>query len=153
MSWLSGIDLLKAIETNADEATRQAFYGIYSIDVLPTFVPHYPLLLIVNTDTRNLPGTHWKVIFIDKDRRGEIFDSLAYTVNPMMYRWMNRFTRSWIRSEKIFQLPLAATCGAYTLYFVLNRLSHKSMSDTMRHFNTSFFDNEEKVLTFYAKLL
>ena len=152
MSWLSGNDLLKAIHSNADEATRQAFYGIYSIDVLPTFVPHYPLLLIVNTDTHNLPGTHWKVIFIDKDRRGEVFDSLAYTVNPVIYQWMNRFTRSWIRNQKIFQLPLAATCGAYALYFVLNRLSHKSMSDTMKHFNERFSTNEAKVLAFYDKL-
>ena len=79
MSWLSSIELENLINHYSDLATKQAFIGIFSMDKLPHHLPHLPILLIVNTDSSNLPGKHWKAVYISSDKVGEVFDScLAY---------------------------------------------------------------------------
>ena len=77
MSWLSGQEIENAIYKYADDDTRKAFHGVYSMDQLPFAVPHYPFFMIINTQAHNLPGAHWISVFIDVSRRGEVFDSLA----------------------------------------------------------------------------
>ena len=109
MSWLPADSILKAIEKNADKETKKAFHGVYAIDNLPTFISHYPFMMIVNTHTNNLSGEHWLAIFIDKDRNGELFDSLSFPVNTTIMRWTNKFTRKWLTNASRFQNPLSAT--------------------------------------------
>ena len=153
MSWLSGKELLTAIEKYADKATREAFHGIYSIDELPKFVPCHPFFIIINTDSHNLPGEHWKVVFIDKDKRGELFDSLALATSNMIIRWMNRFTRTWEKSERRIQSNFSTTCGAFVLYFIFKRLSSPNLERlTTANFSANVLDNERKVLAFYRGL-
>ena len=62
---------------------------MYPISNFHKFIPHLPTFFIVNTDAHSLPGTHRKCIFIDKERRSEIFDSLALPINDILVRWMN----------------------------------------------------------------
>ena len=128
MSWLSDKQLYKKVEKNADEKTREAFYGVYPLDELPKFIPHLPLFIIVNTQTHNLSGEHWKTVFIDKNRDGEVFDSLAQPMNAMLMSWMDRFTRRWKRNRKVYQHFESSSCGAFALYYVLNRLNYTSMN-------------------------
>ena len=85
MSWLSTKDLIDKVKRNADGATLAAFHGVFPIDELPSAVPHYPFFMIVNTQSHNLPGEHWITIFIDADRRGDIFDSLAYLLAIFLF--------------------------------------------------------------------
>lgn len=152
MSWLSNKQIAVKVARNGDEQTRKAFYGIHSIDDLPEFIPHLPFILIINTHTHNLPGEHWKTIFIDKDHSGELFDSLALPVSNIVIRWMNRFTRKWKVNKKSFQHPLSATCGAFALYFTLQRLSVSNMETLTKIFTTRAYVNEQKVLSFYHGL-
>ena len=148
MSWLSGKDLIKKIKRNADGTTLAAFHGVFPIDNLPFAVPHYPFFMIVNTQAHNLPGEHWIAIFIDVNRRGDIFDSFALPPSNMLLRWMNRFTRSFTSNRFTYQHPLSSTCGAFTLYFVLHRLHN---SDCMTEaFTTDIVINEERIRHFYA---
>lgn len=146
MSWLSGQEIEHAIRTYADEETRHAFYGVCSMDQLPFAVPHYPFFMIVNTQSHNLPGAHWVSVFIDKNRRGEVFDSLALPLRQPLMRWINQFARSMTRNHLTYQHPLSDSCGAFAIYFVFHRL-HSHVT-----FSTSYLDNERKVRHFYHAL-
>lgn len=150
MSWLSGRVMERKIKQQADPATLDAFYGVFSIDDLPFAVPHYPFFMIVNTQAHNLPGEHWKTVFIDKERRGEVFDSLALPLTNTLIRWLNRFTRSFTVNHLAYQHPLSATCGAFAVFYVLHRLNNVNCVRAM--FKDSLHVNENRVLAFYNML-
>ena len=152
MSWLSNRQLINKVRKNANDATKKAFPGVYPIDRLPKSLPHLPMFLIVNTHSHNLNGEHWKAIFIDKNRYGEVFDSLAQPTSNILNRWMNRFTRKWRRNSKTFQHASSSTCGAYSLYYVLSRLAFPSLDAFCRTFSPTLHVNEHKVRTFYRSL-
>ena len=152
MSWLSNKTLLEKIKKNACGETLKAFNGIYSIDKLPNFIPCRPFLIIINTHTHNLPGEHWICIFIDKDRNGELFDSLALPVNNILIRWLNIFTTKWKRNSRSFQHLLSTQCGAFVLRFILNRLHVKNFESLTAMFTTSPLLNETIVENFYRAL-
>ena len=146
MSWLSGQEIQDTIRRHGDEATQCAFGGIYSIDTLPFSLTHTPFLMIVNTQAHNLPGEHWISVYIDATKRGEVFDSLALPLSKPLSRWMNRFTRSYTRNRLAYQHPLSDACGAFALYFVLQRLHYPVT------LSSSYHRNEAMVRAFYAAL-
>lgn len=152
MSWLSNRQLIQKVRKNADDDTKKSFLGVYPIDRLPKFLPHLPVFLIVNTQTHNLNGEHWKAIFIDKNRYGEVFDSLAQPTSNILNRWMNRFTRKWTTNSKTFQHVSSSTCGAYSLYYVLTRLAFPSLAAFTRSFSRALHVNERNVRAFYHSL-
>ena len=150
MSWLSGKELIHTVKRHADKATRDAFGGVFSMDKLPFAVPHYPYFMIINTQAHNLPGEHWISVFIDKDKRGEVFDSFALPLSNTLIRWLNRFSRTFTINHLSYQHPLSATCGAYALFYVFHRLSNSKCVSLM--LTNSFHDNERRVLAFYNSL-
>ena len=152
MSWLSNKTLLKKIKKNACEETLKAFNGIYSIDNLPDSIPRRPFLIIINTHTHNLPGEHWICVFIDQDRNGELFDSLALPVSNILIRWLNVFTTKWKRNSLSFQHLLSAQCGAFVLCFILNRLHVKNFESLTAMFTSSPLMNDTIVENFYRAL-
>lgn len=142
MSWLNGLQLEQFVKKYGDTKTKKAFMGVFAIDTLPTQLPHLPILLIINTHTVNLPGEHWKAVYISRERNGEVFDSLAGPISIRLQQWMNKFTRRWKHCKLIVQHPLSPTCGAFVLYFILRRLSVSSMKTIMTFYtrNLSFND-------------
>ena len=152
MSWLSNHTIKEAILRNADESTQKAFHGVVSVDDLPTFVRHYPIFLVVNTQCHNLPGEHWIAVFIGKDKRGEVFDSLALPPSILLSRWMNHFTRSWRRNALSFQHPLRGTCGGYAIYYILHRLKVSSLDDITRTLSRNLYENDNRIVSFYNAL-
>lgn len=152
MSWLSTRQLTNKVKKNADIHSKNAFYGIYPIDKLPKFIPHYPVFLIVNTHAHNLDGEHWKAVYIDKNRYGEVFDSLAQPMSDFLIRWMNRFTRKWKVNNKTFQHEKSTTCGAFVLFYILTRLTFPSLEAFSRSFSHALHVNERNVLAFYRSL-
>lgn len=150
MSWLSENDIKKKIKQHGNKSTREAFYGVFPIDKLPFAIPQYPFFMIVNTQAHNLPGSHWKTIFIDKDKRGEVFDSLALPLSNILIRWLNRFTHSFTVNHIAYQHPLSSTCGAFAVFYVLHRLNDSRCVSRM--FDSSTYDNVTRVLDFYHML-
>ena len=110
MSWLTEDDLISKISLNSSLETMLAFDGVHPIDDLPEYIVQLPFFMIVNTHSHNLPGEHWKAVFIDKEKNGEVFDSLALPTSTLLSRWMNRFTRKWTVNELTVQHPLSQTC-------------------------------------------
>lgn len=150
MSWLSASDLKRKIARNASPSTLYAFHGVFPLDKLPFAVPRYPYFMIVNTQSHNLPGEHWIVIYIDHNRLGEIFDSLALPIAQPLIRWMNQFTRSFTKSHLTYQHPLSSKCGAFALYFILHRLHD---AHCMRKYFSSKLAMNELYVTLYYKSL
>ena len=59
-----------------DPFTKGNFAGVYTCDQLSsTEMNKYPKSSVVNTDPMELPGTHWIVIYFNKQMKGEFFDS------------------------------------------------------------------------------
>ena len=152
MSWLSGETIKKKVQHNADEATWKAFDNVYSVDALPSVVTHYPIFIVLNTHPHNLKGEHWKVIFIRKDRRAELFDSLALPPNIPTQQWLRKHSRQWKSNARAFQHPLSATCGAFVLYFILNRLRVRRFESFTQKFSSNLHSNEKMIVKFYNDL-
>ena len=115
-------------------------------------MPHYPIFLVVNTQAHNLPGQHWIAIFIDKNKRGEVFDSLALPTSNLLTRWMNRFTRSWRTNVLSYQHPLSGTCGGYVIYYILQRLKVSRLEDITRTLSRKLHENDKRIVSFYDGL-
>ena len=152
MSWLSGETIKRKIQRNADEATWKAFDNVYSVDDLPSSIPHYPFFIVLNTHPHNLKGEHWKAIFINSDRRGELFDSLALVPNIPTQQWLNKHTRQWKRNLLPVQHPDSASCGAFVVYFILNRLHVRRFESFNQKFSINPHVNERLVRNFYNDL-
>lgn len=152
MSMLSGDNILDVILDNADVKTLNAFYDVRALNMLPDTIIYRPFLMVVNTQMKNLPGEHWLAVHIDEYRRGEVFDSLAMPVNLHLSRWMNKFTVTWKRNKKMYQHPLSTKCGAFVIYFILNRLNAVNMQDTFKHFSYNLHDNDVIVSQYYSSL-
>lgn len=152
MSWLSGKEIKQAIERKGCVKCRTAFQGIYSADNLPSHV-NPPAFYVLNTDPHNLPGMHWKVIFIDADYTGEVFDSLAIPPCNSIIRFMNKHSRIWQQNRQSFQHPLSSRCGVYVIYYVTQRINFSSLRDfTETVFSTNTTENERLMQNFYNKI-
>ena len=145
-------ELEQAIRRFTDRETLHAFRGIYPRDTLPSGPIRPPVFLILNTDTHNLPGKHWKVIFIDHEYNGEVFDSLALPLSDHVIRFMNIWSRKWSTNTQAYQHPFSAQCGIYVLYFILQRLHVPSMSALCQLFTSDLFHNERMMHNFYRYL-
>ena len=152
INWLTTRDLEMFIDKFADENTKAAFLGVFPINYLPRKVTRLPVLFIINTNTSNLPGQHWKAVYLSKDRIGEVFDSLAMPVDLKLQHWMNEFSKKWITSKLTLQNPLSPTCGAYVLYFIMTRLHHSSLASCIGHFSNNVIENDRIVEQFLNKL-
>ena len=152
INWLTTLDLENFIRKYANKKTVTAFLGVFSIDQLPPEklpFARLPVLFIVNTNPSNLPGQHWKAVFIGKNRNGEIFDSLAAPISLKLQQWMTRNTHRWITSKLTLQNPLSASCGGYVLYYVMTRLHYNSLKACVKPFSRNIYDNDEIMQLFY----
>lgn len=152
IDWLTGEEIENYIAKNGNASTKAAFLGIFAANTLPRQILQLPALLIVNSDTANLPGRHWRAVYITTEHYGEIFDSLAAPVNILLEKWINSVTVRWQITTKCVQHPLSPSCGAFVLHFILNRLTAKSLDNYMQHFSSDLERNERKIRYFVQKL-
>ena len=154
MKWLTTIDMQYFINKYADKNTKKAFLGIFPIDHLPEIITdQLPILLIINTNTCNLPGQHWKAIFVSKQCIGEVFDSLATPISLSLQYWLNKHTKRWTVSKLTLQNPLSPTCGGYVLYYIMRRLKKKSLNLCLAPFSNNVFANDTIVENFLQQFL
>ena len=147
MSNLSDDQITRIIDKYNLTGDKDTFLGVFSMDVLPRQVSHYPTCMVINTHSHNLPGEHWISVFITDNKRGEVFDSLALPLSNYLIRWLNQFTKSWQYNRKRYQPLGSDKCGAFTIYYILNRLQGKTPS-----FTDSPAANDELVSIFYHTL-
>ena len=152
MSWLTNHAIERLIHRSANRVTRAAFLGVFPLNRLPRRVERRPALLIVNTQTADLPGRHWLCLMLFANGHGEVFNSLGLPPPTTIARWMNTMARVWTYNHETYQLPGTATCGAYCVYVVLHRLRHPSLSRTLQPFTTSPAVNDHLITRYYRRI-
>ena len=153
VKWLTTLDLDNFVKKFGDEKTKNAFLGVFPIDHLPRQISFLPVLLIINTNAGNLPGQHWKAVYISKNRIGEVFDSLATPISLTLEHWLNEFTKKWTLSKLTIQNPMSPSCGGYVLYYVLTRLHAKSLKTCLSIFSNDVIANDEVMKILFKNFL
>jgi hypothetical protein len=101
---------------------KDVFYGVYACDQLPK-ITRLPALVIANTDPARRSGEHWIAMYINVDKSGELFDSLAQ--NPPkndFVAYMNKNCSRWTCSVKQLQSAVSILCGNYVVVYSILRL-------------------------------
>lgn len=94
------------------------FLGVFASDTLPKSAsPMKYTSLIVNTDTSNLPGTHW-VGIITRDDEAYYFDPFGYSPPLMINSWLNKHFSNWTHNERQVQPITSNACGYFCLHFL-----------------------------------
>ena len=132
---------------------RDMYRGAFPHDRLPDLdLGHLPAMVVVNTDSHNLPGRHWISIYIDEDRHGEVFDPLATPLGNHVIRFMNTWARSWLTNSNMYQHPHSRSCGVFVLYHLANRLCYPSLSAVLQTLSVIPLENEVIMSAFYRRL-
>ena len=93
-----------------------AGFGVYSIDHLPAG-RQTSCMFIFNTDSSNLPGTHWIAVMVKKGV-GFVFDPFGHAPPARIAHWMNTRNYQWSSNLRQLQSETSTLCGAYCLYFL-----------------------------------
>ena len=77
------------------------FAGVFPVDNLPLTAARFQKINFVNTDSGNLPGTHWIAVWYNGDNSpSEIFDSFALTPPAaVQLRCSRSASQRWISSK------------------------------------------------------
>jgi len=131
----------------ADPVCRTMFQGVYSVDTLP---PN-PRLLVCNTDPSTKPGSHWIAIYVDKNGRGDYFDSFGRAPNREFEDYMNKHCRVWTFNRKQLQSVISRFCGFYCCFFCLFRSRCVDMINIVKHFTSDTALNDSIVHGFICR--
>lgn len=134
------------------------FDGVYARDTLPTGKKRNAML-VMNTDTSNLPGQHWVAVIIRR-KVGYCFDSLGFPPSSTLSKWMNRQCDKWSSNTNRRVQPMySELCGYYCLYFLYwCSLCVVSETDFNTVFNSLFpntktVEEHEKTIKKFIKAL
>lgn len=100
-----------------DPGCKSIFQGVFSVDTLPS----NPRLLVCNTDPSHKPGSHWIAIYVDKNGRGEYFDSFGRRPDGAIKDYMNRHCNVWTCTERQLQSVISSFCGFYCCFYCMYR--------------------------------
>jgi len=83
------------METTSDELQKLAnkildetFQGVFPLDLLPR-KKSTNTMFIINTDTSNLPGSHWIAVVV-RNNEAYCFDPLGFPPPLKLAYWMNQ---------------------------------------------------------------
>jgi len=94
------------------------FVGVFS-GVLPARLPaRRPLLFVCNTDRHDKPGKQWIAIYLERNSRGEYFDSFGQPPPPMFLRYLNSLSTSWTTNNRQLQSAASRFSGSIVFSFV-----------------------------------
>lgn len=113
---------------------------------LPALKSYKQIGIIMNTDTYKKPGEHWVSCFIDNRKSTvEYFDSLGKNPNKYIKEFLYKFKDYSLVINKKAHQTFGINCGAYAVYFLINRLKGKSLKDINKNNIT------DRMMTFYRK--
>ena len=96
--------------------------GVFARDDLPDVTREKrPWCLILNTNPKDLPGTHWLALYSPQSGRIELFDSFGFS--PSMYGLDSLDPLHLLYS---LQSPSSSVCGHYCIVYIYLRSRHTS---------------------------
>ncbi len=99
------------------------FIGVFPLNELPPILKA-PCNFIVNTDTGNLPGTHWIAVRCKKYGISYVFDPLGFNYPSLLCYYISRRSLRVHYNRKSFQNPLNTTCGQHCILWLLSNQAH-----------------------------
>lgn len=101
---------------------RDSFLGTFASDRLPARLPSKrPLFLVVNTDPHDRPGEHWVAIYVDRESKGEYFDSLHQPTPIKFSNYLDKFCATWKTNSQQLQSGASRFCGHYCVFYCMFR--------------------------------
>ena len=114
--------------------------GVFARDELPDFTREIrPWCLILNTDPKDQPGTHWLALYAPSAGNIELFDSFGFS--PSMY---SLDFLDPLHSSLSIQSPSTSVCGHYCIVYIYLR-SHNYLLDDIVHLLTDISNRDEWV--------
>ena len=81
-------------------------------------------------------GLHWIVIHVDKNGRGEYFDSFGRAPNKHFESYMNKHCTIWTFNKKQLQSIISSFCGYYCCMFCMLSCRRVDMTKIINMFTT-----------------
>lgn len=129
------------------------FFGVFPIDRLPKNPPpKRPLLLVCNTDKHDKPGKHWVAIYLDKNDRGEYFDSLGREPLKEFDKFLKEFSAHYVYNDLQIQSSVSFVCGYHVLLYSALKNLNFSMREIILMFSNDFTLNDLIVHHMYHRL-
>ena len=92
-----------------DPECSKIFHRVYPADKIPT-APSLLALTECNTDTSSKPGEHWVILHIDKNRRGDYFDSFGRCPTQRFTKYLSDNCVDWTSNERQIQSVISRFC-------------------------------------------
>ena len=135
---------------NRDPECSKMFYGVYSADKIPN-LRSLSALIVCNTDTSSKRGEHCIVLYVDKNIRGEYFDSFGRCPVDHFKIFLNENCVEWIWNERQFQSVISKSCGHYCIFYCLYRSRVLDVRKIVRMFTKDTGLNDSIVHKFVSK--
>ena len=149
---MNSLEILNILKSDA--FTKTVFTDVLPSDRLPGRIQTRPRGFIVNTDPADKPGTHWLVIFITTDGKGEFWDPFAQRpgfYSPNFTPFLNKHCSTFTWNRKALQAASSDVCGQYALFFALHRCRHIPMTTIANMFTDNKEWNDKLVRDFIDK--
>ena len=99
--------------------------GVFARDELPDLNREIrPWCLILNTDPKDQPGTHWLALYAPSARSIELFDSFGFSPSIYSLDFLNP-----LHSSYSLQSPSTSVCGHYCIVYIYLRSQNYSLYD------------------------
>lgn len=142
----STIDLTTAAK--AHPVLRRYHVGTYPLDALPKLtVGGRPRHIIYNlSPSTQPPGTHWVSIWLTRDMKAEVVDSLGQApASREVVGFIRRHSTSASFCDTQLQGLTSNVCGLYALSHGLARARGQSLATWLRQFTSCPTDNDKLV--------
>ena len=136
-------------------AESNHFIGVFAQDEVSRItVSSFPCFLIVNLDSRKLPGSHWVAIGLYA-RRLEIFDPLGFDIFSWpkipchLLEFLLKFSvgRNVLVSKPI-QSKQSTLCGFFCIFYILAR-NFLSFRKIQTKFSSSLSENDKLLINLF----
>ena len=130
------------------------FEGVFARDELPS-KRRRNRMFVMNTDTSNLPGTHWVAVIV-RNNIGYCFDPLGFAPSTTLSNWMNQYYKKWNSNTDRHVQPLYSNlCGYYCLYFLfwsstsfMTQFNFNTILDKLFPKSQNFVQYEQTIIQF-----
>jgi hypothetical protein len=132
---------------------KNIFKGVYSSNNLPNSFS-VPAAFIVNLSPTYSPGTHWVVIYIEKNHNIDYFDSFGIPPRETsILSFLKRHGKTIFYTNQQIQHILSRNCGKFSAVFVMFKILNKPTEYFLRLFTRNLILNDLLIENYFMYFL
>lgn len=138
---------------SAHPLSKQKFQGVVARDEVWKCKARPETFVVVNTDKRSEPGTHWMLIFWSKHGLAVYFDSYGIKpVNEDIEEYLLQTSPVYVYNRQRMQGDYSTVCGHYVSYVATQLCGGYSLPEIRKRFSSTNFDvNDKLIITLFRK--